>query len=94
VAQPLAPASRKEQNAAVIYAGQWFSKTGATFKRRYDCARPPNSGIASESELQWHGRHLDRYRDEWSGIAQVYVDGALTATVDTYLSPAQAQTPA
>ena len=33
------------------------------------------------------------YRDQWSGLAQVYIDGALQATVDTYLNPAQAQTP-
>jgi uncharacterized protein (TIGR03437 family) len=33
------------------------------------------------------------YRDQWSGLAQVYIDGALQTTVDTYLNPSQAQTP-
>jgi uncharacterized protein (TIGR03437 family) len=33
------------------------------------------------------------YRDQWSGLAQVYIDGALETTVDTYLNPSQAQTP-
>jgi hypothetical protein len=37
--------------------------------------------------VKWIG-----YRDEWSGTARVYVDGVLQATVDTYASPAQAQT--
>lgn len=32
------------------------------------------------------------YRDEWSGFANVYVDGELRATVDTFASPAQART--
>jgi hypothetical protein len=32
------------------------------------------------------------YRDEWSGLANVYVDGELRAIVDTFASPAQAQT--
>jgi hypothetical protein len=32
------------------------------------------------------------YRDQWSGIGKVYMDGNLVATVDTYASPAQAQT--
>jgi hypothetical protein len=34
------------------------------------------------------------YRDEYSGIAKVYLDGLLQPLVDTYLSPAEAQTPA
>lgn len=31
------------------------------------------------------------YRDEWSGIADVVLDGRLRTTVDTYSSPARAQ---
>jgi len=31
------------------------------------------------------------YRDEWSGIAQVTLDGRVIASVDTYLTPARAQ---
>ena len=31
------------------------------------------------------------HRDEWSGIARVYIDGTLAATVDTYAHPAQAK---
>ncbi|PYV01234.1 MAG: hypothetical protein DMG10_18295, partial [Acidobacteria bacterium] len=38
--------------------------------------------------VTWKG-----YRDEWSGIAKVYVDGVLKSTVDTYVSPPEAQTP-
>jgi hypothetical protein len=34
------------------------------------------------------------YRDEWSGLAQVFIDGVLQSTVDTYMSPSKAQTPA
>lgn len=36
--------------------------------------------------VKWIG-----YRDEWSGSARVYVDGALAATIDTYATPAQVQ---
>jgi hypothetical protein len=32
------------------------------------------------------------YRDEWSGMARVSVDGALRAEIDTYTSPSQPQT--
>jgi hypothetical protein len=31
------------------------------------------------------------YRDEWSGIARVLLDGKFIANVDTYLTPAHAQ---
>ena len=31
------------------------------------------------------------YRDEWSGIAKVTLDGVLIANVDTYAAPAQSQ---
>ena len=36
--------------------------------------------------VRWIG-----YRDEWSGIARVSLDGQIQATVDTYASPSQAQ---
>ena len=31
------------------------------------------------------------YRDEWSGIARVYLDGQFVREIDTYAAPAQAQ---
>lgn len=37
--------------------------------------------------VKWIG-----YRDQWSGLAQVLLDGALQQTVDTYLNPSAAQT--
>jgi hypothetical protein len=39
----------------------------------------------SGTAVSWLG-----YRDEWSGIARVYLDGVMQATIDTYASPAQA----
>ena len=36
--------------------------------------------------MKWIG-----YRDQWSGIANVYVDGVLKAQVDTYSATGQAQ---
>jgi len=36
--------------------------------------------------VKWIG-----YRDQWSGIAAVYVDGVLSATIDTYSPNAQSQ---
>src|SRR5437667_347171 len=41
----------------------------------------------SGSAMSWIG-----YRDPWSGIARVYLDGALRAEIDTYATATQAQT--
>ncbi len=80
----------QETNPALIYTGQWFNKTGSIFNGGASVlATDPGSRVSinfNGSGVTWIG-----YRDEWSGIAQVYLDGALTATVDTYLTPAQAQ---
>jgi hypothetical protein len=40
----------------------------------------------SGTGVSWIG-----YQDEWSGIAEVWLDGTLRATVDTYSKPARAQ---
>ncbi len=31
------------------------------------------------------------YRDEWSGVARIYLDGVMQATIDTYAFPSQAR---
>jgi hypothetical protein len=40
----------------------------------------------SGTGIRWIG-----YRDEWSGIASIILDGAPGGTVDTYASPSQYQ---
>lgn len=40
------------------------------------------------SGMRWIG-----YKDEWAGIANVYLDGKFQASVDTYASPSVSQTP-
>jgi len=44
------------------------------------------SVVFTGTGVSWIG-----YRDEWSGIADVLLDGRLRATVDTYAKPARAQ---
>jgi hypothetical protein len=83
---------RVEQNSSAVSmtGGTWFTNTTA----------PSSGGSAvlsmdanarvtvtfTGTGVKWIG-----YRDEWSGSARVYVDGALAATIDTYATPAQAQ---
>jgi uncharacterized protein (TIGR03437 family) len=81
----------QQTDVAVNYAGHWFQTTGALY-----------SGGSIDSAVD-AGAHLDftfsgtsvtwiGYRDEYSGLAQVFLDGSLQATVDTYTTPWKAQT--
>jgi uncharacterized protein (TIGR03437 family) len=81
-----------QTNPAVNYGGHWFQTAGAAY-----IGGSVNSATDTGAwvNLTFNGTGVTwiGYRDQWSGIAQVFVDGALQATVDTYLSPSQAQTP-
>ncbi len=83
----------EQNNPALNYAGTW-----------YPHANPQHSGgsallavdAGSRSSINFIGTGItwNAYRDEYSGIAKIYLDGVLQPPVDTYLSPAQAQSPA
>lgn len=71
--------------------------TGAWFVNRYPGHNGGRALFAAEagaralfvftgSSVRWFG-----YRDEWSGIARVHLDGVLLAEVDTYAPSGQAQ---
>jgi len=84
---------RIEQNApSVVYTGgAWFgngatSNSGGSAGLSMD-ANARATVTFTGTTVKWIG-----YRDQWSGKARVYVDGALDATIDTYASPSQAQT--
>ena len=85
---------RTEQNSpALNYTGTWYPNT-----------MPQHSGgsallavdAGSRASINFFGTGIawNAYRDEYSGIANVYLDGVLKPPVDTYLSPGQAQSPA
>ena len=61
-----------------------LAAAGRAFSRWTRMPGPPSRSPARR--VKWIG-----YRDQWSGIARVYVDGVLAATVDTYASPSQGQ---
>jgi len=77
----------------VNYTGNWSLNTN-----------PQNSGgsaalavaAGSRASINFNGTGIAwiAYRDQYSGIANVYLDGVLQPPVDTYLSPAQFQSPA
>jgi hypothetical protein len=78
----------EENNPALIFTGRWYAKSG-----------PDHSGggavlatdAGSRATITFNGTGVSwiGFRDEWSGVARVYVDEELKATVDNYLSPSQ-----
>lgn len=83
--------ARYEQgHPAVSYAGPWFGHP-APLHSGGSAATAMDAGTRSRftftgTAVRWSG-----YRDQWSGIARVYVDGQLRSTVDTFAAPAQDQ---
>src|SRR6267143_1232150 len=88
------PVVRSEQDSpSVPYGGAWSASSHSSFSGG-DAVLSMDAGALATftftgSEVRWIGT-----RDEWSGIARVYIDGALLATVDTAALPTQSKTQA
>jgi hypothetical protein len=79
---PAATWARVEQNnSAVQYAGNWYSNSSASHSGGTASLSLAGSATFSFSGTgaRWIG-----FSDPWSGIANVYVDGVLKTSVDTY----------
>ncbi len=85
------PGLVEQTNTAVNYGGHWFQTTGAAYSGG-SVNSATDTGAWVNFSFNGTGVTWIGYRDQWSGIAQVFVDGALQSTVDTYLSPNEAQT--
>lgn len=80
----------EDTSPAVAWTGAWSKN-----------ALPANSAggarltmeAGAEASFTFNGGPVTwiGYRDEWCGLAEVLLDGALRATVDTYATPATAQ---
>src|SRR5579864_8609639 len=88
---PTTTVVRYEQNSsAVKYSGTWFPNSGG-FNSGGSAAMAMDAGSRANFSFTGTGVKWIGYRDQWSGIAQVYLDGVLKATIDTYSASAQAQ---
>jgi alpha-amylase len=78
----------EENHPALLFTGRWYAN-----------ANPDHSGgsavlatdAGSRATINFNGTGVSwiAYRDEWSGIARVYVDGQLRTTIDNDLVPSQ-----
>jgi trimeric autotransporter adhesin len=78
---------RVEQNdPALVYSGHWFSNNNAAHSAG-SATLATDTGARVTLRFNGVGIKWNAFRDENSGVARVFLDGVLKATIDTYLSP-------
>jgi len=80
----------EETNGAVSYRGPWSSSTSDAFSGR-SAVKSANKNARATFTFTGIGASWIGYEDAASGIAEIYVDGVLKATVDTYAATAISQ---
>ena len=86
---PVAVTRIEQNNAVVIYAGDWFihnqaGHSGGNAKLAMDAGSGATVSFTGTG-ISWIG-----YRDEWSGISRVTLDGS-AQEIDTYATPSKSQ---
>jgi hypothetical protein len=79
-----------ENSSDVTYTGTWYPNSGSF---NLDGMATLAMAAGSKAEFKFTGPAVKwiGFSDPWSGIAQVYVDGKMVATVDTYSATQKAQ---
>jgi hypothetical protein len=86
-----ATTGRTEQNnPAVNYSGIWVLNTNPV-QSGGTAVLATDFGSSATIAFMGTGIKWIAYRDPWSGIANIYLDGAKTGTMDTYSAQEQAQ---
>ena len=87
---PSGPMRVEENDLAVVYTGVWLPQRRSDLSGGSIVESPYPVSTASltfrGTGVSWIG-----FKAVWGGIAEVYMDGALQATVDTYSPTEQAQ---
>jgi hypothetical protein len=92
-AGPMAPwTTRVEQDGnGISYSGAWSPNTLAVLSGS-SAVLAVDAGARATFAFNGTGASWIAYRDAWSGIARIYVDGALAGSIDTYSSADTPQT--
>ncbi len=80
----------EEGDPRVLYSGAWYPN-GYSGHSGGSAVLSMTAGSRATLGFRGTGVRWITYRDEWSGIARVLVDGAAVADLDTYASPGEAQ---
>lgn len=80
----------EENHPALLFSGRWFSNVSAVHSGGR-AALAMDAGSSVTVGFDGTGIALVGYRDEWSGMARIFVDGVMKTTIDTYLAPSRAK---
>jgi hypothetical protein len=80
----------EQNNGAVQYSGSWFPN-GASFNSGGSAVLAMDAGSIAKVTFRGTGVKWIGFSDPWSGIAQVYLDGVLIGSIDTYAATQAAQ---
>ena len=80
----------EENHPSLLYSGRWFSNASPVHNGEH-AALSMDAGSRVTIAFNGTGVAWVGYRDEWAGVAKVYIDGVEKTMIDTYLSPARAR---
>jgi hypothetical protein len=80
----------EQTDVSVTYSGTWYSNSNAVMSGG-SAALAMDAGSRATFTFNGVGASWVAYRDEWSGLANIYVDGVLKTQIDTYASPSISQ---
>jgi hypothetical protein len=80
----------EENHPALVFSGRWFANASPVHSGG-NVVLAMDAGARVTVRFDGTGIRWIGYRDEWSGVARVYIDGEPKATVDGYLAPAHGQ---
>ena len=82
---PVGTGRVEENNPALVYFGRWHQNLNAAHSGG-SAAMAVDAGAGVSIGFNGTGIAWNAYRDEWSGVARVYIDNVEKATVDNYQS--------
>jgi hypothetical protein len=80
----------EDTNPSLTYSGRWYAKSDAIHSGG-TAVLAMDAGFRLTLNFTGTGVSWTGYRDEWSGLARVYLDGEAKTTIDNYRSPSEAR---
>src|SRR5262249_23643400 len=81
----------EETDPSIVYTGSWYKDSNGVFSGG-SATGGIDAGDRSTLTFSGTGVNLIGYEDQWSGIANIFLDGKQVGQVDTYSSGQKAQT--
>ena len=81
----------EDHNPSIAFSGRWYTNSNAAHSGG-TAVLAMDAGFRLSLDFRGTGISWIGYRDEWSGLARIYVDGEARTTIDCYQSTAAART--